>query len=173
METIVEKLKKIEALANSGIDGERENAKRMLDALCAKHGVTVDELVEPTLSWYRFRPKDHVDEMLLCHVVGFVCQTRRIKMRKAGKARHLELTRAQALDVEEAIRHYRKVWRENLTDYMAAFIHAHRLYAPRDEGAEPPEISAEDIMRAEKLIKMSRGISTSHWERRLKLEGAL
>ena len=45
-ESIREKLKKLLALAESGVGGERENARRMFEDLCRKYGVEAEELAD-------------------------------------------------------------------------------------------------------------------------------
>lgn len=48
-EAVRVKLGKLRELAIRGVGGEAENAKRMLDALCERYGITVEEMFEDVL----------------------------------------------------------------------------------------------------------------------------
>ena len=43
-EEILERLRKMKALANAGVGGERENAEKLLEELAARHGINLDDL---------------------------------------------------------------------------------------------------------------------------------
>ena len=45
-EAVRVKLGKLRELAVRGVDGEAENAKRMLDALCERYGITVEQMFD-------------------------------------------------------------------------------------------------------------------------------
>ena len=45
-ESIKNKLKKLLALAERGVQGEAENARRLLEKLCMEYGVSMDELLD-------------------------------------------------------------------------------------------------------------------------------
>ena len=54
-ESIKNKLKKLLALAERGVQGEAENARRLLEKLCKEYGVSIEELFdENQIKIYRF-----------------------------------------------------------------------------------------------------------------------
>ena len=54
-ESIKNKLKKLLALAERGVQGEAENARKLLEKLCKEYGVSMEELLdENQLKFYRF-----------------------------------------------------------------------------------------------------------------------
>lgn len=173
MELLIDKLKKIESLARSGIGGEKETAQRMLDALCKRHGITLDQVISPEKKIYRFPYRDELDLTLLRQVVMYVCQTCKIANRKSGRAMFFELTKAQAVDVEDAYRHYRKVWRKQLKDLILAFVSANHLFPPDENGDEDKpkkEPTPDSRARAMRIMQLMRGMSTDPWEGRRRLE---
>ena len=173
MEKLFEKLNKIEALAQSGIGGERENAQQLLDALCAKYGVTLDQLCDEKKEWIRFTIKDRLDEKLLMQIVAHVCKTNgcrfaRTKNKRQNKDRWFELTKTQELDVRECYEHYRKLWLKNLDDVMSAFIQANSIFGPpKDEDCEMP--THEEIERLLKLRGIMSGLESDPWKKILRL----
>lgn len=56
-ESVQVKLSKLKELAARGIDGEKENAQRMLEMLCDKYGVKMEELFtdEKTVRYFGFK----------------------------------------------------------------------------------------------------------------------
>ena len=54
-ESIKNKLKKLLALAERGVQGEAENARRLLEKLCKEYGISIEELLdENQVKYYRF-----------------------------------------------------------------------------------------------------------------------
>ena len=172
MELLIDKLKKIEALVRSGIGGEKTTAQRMLDALCKKHGITLDQIISMEKKPYRFAFKDKLDVTLLSHVAMNICQTHKITNWKRGRAIYFELTKAQAIDVEDCFRHYRKAWRSQLKDMMAAFVNANRLFAPGDgdDDKSHKEHTSDSRARAMRIMQLMQGMNAAPWEGRKRIE---
>lgn len=174
MELLIDKLRKIEALAQGGVEGEKETAQRMLDALCKKHGVTLEQIVSSEKKPYRFSFKDQLDAALLSHVAIKICQTRKIKNWERGKGMVFELTKAQAIDVEDCFKHYRNEWRKLLKDTMAAFINTNNLFAPPEDIEETKVLKEEtpdSRAKAMRIMQLMQGMEASPWEGRRRLEG--
>lgn len=171
METLIDRLKKIEALAKGGLEGERENAQRMLDELCARYGVTLEQLAdqEKRMHWFPVRGKQ-AKELFRC-VLVHVVQTRQIRHRIKADGYECELTTAQAADVRECWGHYREAWKEQMNDVFAAFIHRNRIYGPAKDSDDEPELNAEQRAAAERVMDLMRGMQPKRWDRRAKLEG--
>ena len=53
-ESIKEKLKKLLALAERGVQGEAVNARRLFEKLCKKYGVSIEELLDENQVKYHF-----------------------------------------------------------------------------------------------------------------------
>jgi len=67
-ESIKEKLKKLLVLSQRGEGGEAENAKELLDQLCEKYSISLDELLDSKRSCYSFKLGDRkVYEDLFFH----------------------------------------------------------------------------------------------------------
>lgn len=44
-ESLKAKLRKLAALAERGVGGEAENARRLMEQICREHGVSIDEIL--------------------------------------------------------------------------------------------------------------------------------
>ena len=62
---LLEKIKRIKALAENGVGGERESAQAMLEKLMRKHEISEEELITDNLEEVWFRYKDENERKLL------------------------------------------------------------------------------------------------------------
>lgn len=164
-ESIMAQLRKVAALADSGVGGERENARAMLARLCEKHGITPQALLSQErdeVVTFKFTG-DH-EKAILSNVLLFVCQRRDLRYVVIRGGWRLLLTKAEAIDARACWAHYRKLWAEEVDMLSKAFVHRHGIFGP-PRGEESPPPTAEDIKRAERLIAMMRGLSADTWRR--------
>lgn len=173
MELLIDKLRKIEALARLGIGGEKETAQRMLDALCKKHGITLDQIASPVTEDCLFTIRDKWENRLLETIVLHICRTTKIRNWYRGRKRGFELTRLQRIDIEDCFKHYKKAYsaerKRLMEDLTTAFVHKHRLFGPpRDE--KESDDNGVDLERVARLVAIIRGMNTETWEGRKRIE---
>jgi len=169
-DTLIDRLKKIEALASSGVGGERENARKMLNALCRRHGVTIDQLATDKKTFVQFKFSDRYQRALLNSVIAFICKTREVCNYKKGKSIFFELTVAQQIDAQDCYAHYRKQWSSNLKEVMVAFIHKNRILIPFDQDDDEKQ-EPIDIDRMNRLVALVQGMDSQQWKNVKKISG--
>lgn len=169
MKRIIDKLNKIEALARSGIGGEKEVAQRMLDALCRKHNIILEQIIKPEKEYFKFVVKNKIDEMLLRQIVVHVCQATQINNMKDGNKRYYELTKLQTIDIEDAFKHYRKEWENQLKESMIAFIHANHIYGP-ESNTNKQKPTPDSMEQFKRIMVLMRGMKPQPWEGRKRLD---
>lgn len=69
MDRIIDKLKKLLALAERGEQGEAENARRLLEAELRKHGLTFDDIREENKRTRMFKYNSNEERTLLIQVL--------------------------------------------------------------------------------------------------------
>jgi len=160
---IHEKLAAIKRLAEQGVDGERENAVRMLETLLQKYGLTesdlltIEETADVILKYSSLQEKK-----LAVQIVGFVKNTAAVKhwWHKKEKCVIAECTPRQKAEIEELYAHYLKEWRDSFDDFMAGFITANDLIP--DAAARPSSFfSAEDLAKMKRQRKMAEAITST------------
>jgi hypothetical protein len=166
-EPILERLKKIQALAESGIAGERENAQRMLAELQAKYGITLEQLASAEKRFYTFKHRTKLEARLLIQILLSICRTRKIRHIVHASKTEVELTAAQAVDIQDAYHHYRKELNTAVNDLFAALCCKHKLLLAEKE--EDKESTPEDIAQAKRVYDLMLGMNTNHWNKRLRL----
>lgn len=69
------KLRKLLALAQRGEGGEKDNAQRMLEKLLARHGMSIDDLVDDRreIRWFPISTK--YDRKLAAQIMSKVCNS--------------------------------------------------------------------------------------------------
>ena len=68
-DSIMEKLRKIKALAENGVGGERIAAQEALDRLLKEHGLTLEDISDEQSRYYEFKysnERDGVDDAGSC-----------------------------------------------------------------------------------------------------------
>jgi hypothetical protein len=155
MDSIRETLRAVAELAEKGVDGERENAQRMLEKLCRKHGIDPSELLDEAVGPVEFKLKNDLDKRLLIQCVLSITRTRAIRNYVKGKRAVFWVTKADGIDIREAFEHYRKELSRYLDESFSAFVHANRLLAPAEESDDDDKpLTPEEMARLKRIANM-------------------
>jgi len=142
------KLRKLLALAERGVGGEKDNARRMLDKLLARHGMTVDDLSDERREIRWFPTGNNYDRLLAAQIMGKVCNTLTpgiYTSKKRPKQVGVEVTLSEAIEFEIHYDTLRKALTEHFQDAFSAFVQANRLF-PTDPSIESePSLSERDF----------------------------
>lgn len=140
---------KLLALARRGVGGERENAQRFLEKLLSKHGLTLADLDDatetPTPHFFKYRGS--TEKRLFVQLVCTVLGKNSFSRRRSGSNYVIEVTRAQAMEIELAFDVHRKALAKHLDRAFIAYIQTNRLTGVHDpdEDAKPGTLSREDV----------------------------
>lgn len=164
-DTIRAQLRKIQALVESGIGGEAENAKRMLETLCKRYGISVEQILSPEVRRFRFTkpPAHHWD--LFVHCFCFVTRKNKITYHKAGRSVLIELTLADFIDLRACFAHYQPIFEQEIEDLFLAFAGKHHIWGAHDPDA--PEGEPMDPERMARLFAKMKGIGGESWKKPL------
>lgn len=147
-----DRLGKIVALAKGGVGGEKENAIRMVKAICAKHHLDFDAVMEDiALSEYTFDYANAIEEQLLPQILQKYCKpyadkrmdilfnnTRKLMFIKTTKEKYVE-----GLNAWDVLRKLYRVEKKKMEKTLLfAFLDKHQLYY------EPTEEEKADALRA-------------------------
>lgn len=164
IDSIREKIRKIQALAERGVGGEKENAKRILQKLLAKYKLTLEDLpklAQDATEIYYFRCKGEVERSLLQQCYLYVvpdgepcCFTRH-----GRKALGFKLTYLQYFELKNYWDYYRQLWKRELRLFYQAFIYKHDiLRKSRTKSTSSTKLTEEEI---EQILHMMSGLSDS------------
>lgn len=118
-ERILQKIRRVQALAERGVAGEQESAAATLDRLMKQYGITEAELEEERREMEWFRYKTPIERKLLLQVIysvtgraayGCVEKYTGRKRKKVG----IECTAAERLEIQFdydfSARHWKRKW---------------------------------------------------------------
>ena len=172
-ERLLEKIRKVQALANRGADGEKQSAAALLDRLMTQYGIDEAEIAEERLEKCFFRYKTPYERKLLVQVIYTV--TGKIPFKcvgvHSGRARKqvgIDCTAAERLEIEFSYEFYKAALEEEMERFYSAFLMKNDIFPPASKKAE--EIPAAEISRSEalKLKRLWRVWATTraapYWE---------
>ena len=168
-ERLLEKIRKVQALANRGADGEKQSAAALLDRLMTQYGIDEAEIAEERLEKCFFRYKTPYERKLLVQVIYTV--TGKIPFKcvgsYSGRARKqvgIDCTAAERLEIEFSYEFYKAALEEEMERFYSAFLMKNDIFPPASKKAE--EIPAAEISRSEAL-KLQALLTTRaalYWE---------
>lgn len=126
-ERLLEKIRKVQALANRGADGEKQSAAALLDKLMKQYGIDEAEIAEERLEKCFFRYKTPYERKL--QQVGIDC------------------TAAERLEIEFSYEFYKAALEEEMERFYSAFLMKNDIFPPDSKKAE--EIPAAEISQSE------------------------
>ena len=155
-ETLIAKLRKVQALAESGAAGERDAARAMLPRLLSKYGLTIDALRQHAVDRYWFRFSGRLERQLLFQCACLVLQANQAhywKQRGVPNQIGFDLTELQYAALNDCWTHYRGTWRRLWTEQQQSFLHA---FVNRNEigGPANPDTRGESPLSGEQLVKL-------------------
>lgn len=150
-----ELLKKLQALAERGVGGEKEGAQRKLEQLMKKYGVEDVDLSEEKEEDHDFRYHNEFEQKLLRQlfykiVPDYRQHTYYYTHGRGSKSTYgIRCTKAQALQIQIEYEFLCDLWKEEVDFFMQAFIQKHRIFAPPTsrENVDTTPMSKADIMR--------------------------
>lgn len=153
-----ERIKKIQALAERGVGGEKETAARKLQELLEKNGISsVEELAQDEYIFTLFSYNGVLGKKLLSQciykVMGYNSDRTQYKQPRTRQKIGIYCTKAQKLEIELEYEFYERLFEEQQKLFLSAFIQKQQIFPP-----DAPEIDAELTERDIQVALMAEGI---------------
>lgn len=152
------KLRKLLALAERGEGGEKDNAQRMLEKMLARHGLTIEDLVNDCREIRWFSMTNSYDRQLAAQIMSKICNcssaglyTSKSRPKKIG----VEVSPAEAIEFELHYDTLRKALVEHFDVAFSAFVQANRLFPSTPRDASPTSLNDHDM----RVITMASAIN--------------
>lgn len=162
---VIEKAKKLLALAEKGVAGEKQTAERFLARFLAKHGLSLDELVDEKIEEHRIKIKGTSLHQNLLHQIIYSVN-RNCELFGFSHSRSqfmIEATKADFIEIELKYQIYSKSldveYKRMQDEFLEAFIHSNEIYAkePKPDKADADERHI-DPERMARIAVMSNSI---------------
>lgn len=157
-------LKKLQALAERGVGGEKETAERKLRQLMEKYGIDELEFAEDKLEEFEFKYKNAQEEQLIRQLFfkmfGKEWRSKSYTYRSgpgSKSIRGIECTKAEGIQLQIEYEFYKELWQEEMALFWSAFIQKHRIFSlkPEDTGGSNKPMTEErmaEIMRMQQMM---------------------
>lgn len=160
IETIKNKLNKIKALADKGYLNEANNAKKILEHLLEKYGITIDELDSKELKERKFKvplAKQFIFIQVLAMIIGdryketcYKRNTRTIFYSEMSDYEYVQVK--QLLDFH--FTNYERERKKTIKNLEIAYLHKHNLFRQeKNKDDNKSKMSYEDAMRILNIIE--------------------
>lgn len=172
-ESIREKLRKLQALAERGEKGEARNARAAIERLCRQYGVNIEELAEEETKKYTFEigQKPLLRE-LFQQCYSKVADTNKLRYWKQGKTKVIfELTRLQYVELSSLWdwhkEHFIKELEETKSALLISYCRKHTLYSTNEDGGEHREPTKAEHAALLRSLLLDGTLSDEMYQKRL------
>lgn len=164
-ESVMDRLRKIKSLADSGATpGEQAAARARLEAQLQKHGLTIEDLESEEVSQRHFTVKGDRENGIFMHCIfkalHWPDDIPMFKPRWGKGAKTVvivDLTARQYEDVLTLYEFYREAYKAEEKRLYDAFIQLQGLARPCKDDTPAPEMDPEELAR---LVSMMRAMNT-------------
>lgn len=168
MDKIIELAKKLKALSDRGVGGEKVNAKKMLDKIMQKHGLTIEDIEGEKKSYTYFNVSEIQHQIFIQTVASVIgAGFELLKDRRKRKQFVLLLTAFEAIEIQMKYDFYWKLYKDELDIFTSAFIAKNDIYHPNGNKINPDELSNEEKARIRRIEEMSDSIKRGELRRSL------
>ncbi|WP_236202695.1 DUF2786 domain-containing protein [Pseudomonas lactis] len=166
------KLRKLLALARRGEGGEKDNAQRMLEKLLARHGLSMDDLVDDRreIRWFPISTK--YDRKLAAQIMSKVCDSDSPGLyvsKGRVKTIGVEVSPSEAIEFELHYDTLRKALAAHFDDAFSAFVQANQLFPSTPAEDQLPVLNDRDM----RVMGMASVISPTPVNPRLERQEAV
>ena len=127
MKKILDKAKKLKALADRGVGGEKVNARALLDAHLEKHGITEEELFGSIKEHHHFRYEKNQQELLEMIICNVVCNALIFRDAKHRNTLLVACSKDEAKRIRSMFAFYMGCFEIEKNYLLRAFIHKNNL----------------------------------------------
>lgn len=158
MSNIIDLAKKLKALAERGIDGEKVNAERMLQNLMRKHSISLEEIEGEARDYVSFTVKPEQGK-LFAQVASMVVPTASLYGKKGSRNKvFAELTKCEYIELKATFDFFWKAWQRESGLFYTAFIHRNHIFR-NEETTEEADENSPTQEEVEKIVAMMASIN--------------
>ncbi len=169
MDKIIQLAKKLKALADRGVDGEKINAEKMLQKIMKQHNLSMED-VEGEKKERAYFKVDKLQEQIFYQVVTSVVGSdydSYTNPHKRGKI-ILLVTASEAIEIQMKYDFFWKLYHEELLIFRHAFIVKNRIFHPEGKTIDMDELSPEEKERHQRVSMMAESIRKGELNKQLK-----
>ena len=176
METIKSKILKLQALVERGENGEATNAKRLLDKLLSKYGLTIEDVLaeKEEKKWYKFNARRKWEESLLFQCYYKTMNENEVSFKRYRGTVSIELTAYQYAELSNYYdwnkKQLAKELKQVVEDFTKAYIIRHNITSDRDDedGEEEKPLTPEEKYRLYRIYQLVDTVEDTSYMKMIK-----
>lgn len=178
MNNNIELAKKIRALAERGIGGEKINAQKLLESLLKKHNLTIEDIEGEKISDHYFKLKKE-DERLWSQIVKHVnydiksygpFPVSMIKKYDLTGNYSISCTMSEYIEIEAMNVIYQRLFKKELNTFYHAFCTANNLLATPKKPISMADLTVEELNELARVRTMARNIKSEVYRKQIEAE---
>lgn len=155
----IQRIKKLQALAERSVGGEKTTAQKKLAKLLKDNGInSLDELQKEEYEYtiFSYNGKHEIKLLRQCMYKVMGAKSDRTAYKPYGRRQKIGIycTKAQKIEIELEFEFYRNVFYEELSTFMDAFIQAQKIFPEDAPVGDYDEFNERDM----KIAFMATGI---------------
>lgn len=149
-------LKKLSVLAERGVGGEKESARKKLNELMEKYGIDDAELSDEEKRLHTFKYRTAFERRLLIQIAAKINHEIMIYRTHQDKCLLMDCTNAEDVQLRIEFEFYRQLWKEEQDFLFTCFVQKHELFR-NDPDAPKTAVDAETSLR---MLSVMRGLQS-------------
>lgn len=171
----IELAKKIKALADKGIGGEKINAEKMLDSLLKKHHITIEEIEGEKIDHHFFNLKEE-EAKLWYQIVKSVNNKLKcygpfpkkdIKSVGLDGNYLVECTVSEYIEIDAKNTIYQRLYKDEIDIFYHAFCTANNILIRPDKKIDASDLNYDELKTLLRVREMSRNIKSQNYHKQL------
>lgn len=164
-------LKKVKALAEQGVGGEKYNAEKALKILMKKYGITEEMLDDEKVSYHFFWLRKDYEQELFKQLIGCYYPDLKpgafpLKLAKQYNGNYfVECTKAGYIEIKARLEFYFKGYMADLKVFYRAFLYKNNLLV--ESKRTEFDVTPEELEEHKKAVKMAQGIEKRAYNKQL------
>jgi len=175
MNKYIELAKKLKALADRGVGGEKHNADKMLNSLLKKHNLTTEDIEGEKIDHHFFNLKKEDDRLwlqivksvnnqILCYDPFPSKDVKRLHM-EGNYMVDCTVSEYVEIDAKNAI--YQRLYKDELNIFYHAFCTANNILVKPEKSIDVCELEADELKTLLRVRQMSRNINSEQYRKQL------
>lgn len=169
-EKIIALARKLKALVDGGVGGEKVNAEKMLNKLLSDHNITLEEIDGEKITEYVF-PVRKEQKKLFFQIVSSVIGEK-FDLFKRGRATNpikyvLKITPSQAVEIYAKFDFFWPLLQKETKTLYYAFTMKHDLFPANSDGVKTEDLTKEQLETIRNAAKMQEGLSKQTFRKQL------
>lgn len=169
MNKYLEVAKKLKALAEKGVGGERYSAQQALDRLMRQHSFLKEDLENETRSYCDFFIKPKYKKLMIhiaLSVIGNEAKTYMSYVHSKSKIQ-FKVTPAEHIEIQAKYDFYVALYEDELLIFEYAFLLKHDLFNKDKRGTSIYDLSPNEKAKAIRALMMSENMKTGQYKKQL------